>query len=100
MKPTKKQLESISHLINDYDGKTHGEIAQDVWDYIVSELNKVYPLPSRIFIHGNMMAAYKCKQCLEEKSVYAWHQEIIQNVTQLTCPECGAVHSEMIKGDG
>lgn len=99
MKPTKKQLESISHLINDCDGKTHGEIAQDVWDYAISESNKVYSLPFTNALLKRNEQKYECNHCHEKSLVIYWHQEITQNVTQLTCPECGAVHSEMIKGD-
>lgn len=65
------------------------------------ELNKVYPLPSRVYIVGSsLFYNLKCRSCGIVSRRFDWHQQIIQNVTQLTCPECGAVHSEMIKGDG
>jgi len=75
------------------------ETVNDIWNYVDGELNRLYPLPKRIFTHGNMAGSYKCGACLKENTEYVWHQEITQNVTRLTCPECGAVHSEMIKGD-
>ena len=39
-KPTKKQLESIFFLYNDYTGKTNGEICQQIWDYVEREIKK------------------------------------------------------------
>lgn len=40
MKPTKEQLETIFYFYNDYTGRTHGDICQDIWDHVERELKK------------------------------------------------------------
>lgn len=100
MKLNKEQLESIASIISETCRNNHASICQEIWDYVEGELTKKYPLPERSFVVGDFTGKYKCRSCGVEKGEYIWHQEITGNVTQLTCPECGAIHSEMIKGDG
>lgn len=79
-------------------GKSEYELFLDIWDYVEGELNKIYPLPLQCDSSGNNIK-YQCKSCNLWLIATNWIHEISQSVTQLTCPECGAVHSEMIKGD-
>lgn len=101
LKPNKLQLKHLGEYLPNkkLPDDVKARLSQDIWDYVEGELNKVYPLP---FEHGRMLRkghSYKCNHCHKKSLAIHWDQNIAQNVTQLTCPECGAVHSEMIKGD-
>lgn len=105
LKPNKKQLSHLFNILLEHKGRigfsesVAYSTSQKIWDFVEGELNKVYPLP---FEHGRMLRkghSYKCNHCHKKSLAIHWDQNIAQNVTQLTCPECGAVHSEMIKGD-
>lgn len=98
MKPTQKQLETIFFLFNDYEGRTHGDICQDIWNYVESELNKIYPLPDMREIKGfnSHTTEYNCHHCESWTNAKLWGFKADQNVSSCTCPNCGAIHSEMI----
>ncbi len=100
MKPTDKQLEHIFFLLNDYSGRTHGEICRDIWNYVESELNKTYPFPKAKHTKDRPFRfQYKCESCGELELFDLWNLQIDQNVKSCTCPYCGAVHSEMVSDE-
>lgn len=99
MKPTEEQLGYIGFLLPDsIDPQLKKKIGIDIWNFVEMELNKIHSLPAKSG-HWYHRSKYKCKACSKWSYMENWDQEILENVTTLTCPGCGAIHSEMIKGD-
>lgn len=98
MKPNKEQIKKMMNLYSAERGKSEYELFLDIWDYVEGELNKIYPLPTEAGFNS-IHTQYLCRSCNSWSFIKKWVLEAPQGITTLTCPECGAVHSEMIKGD-